>query len=268
MNASTHTSTTPDTASVDPGLLATMCVEGTDSMHARYHSPLYGRFLSVDPMNSGKAAIPQSWNKYSYALNNPLKFVDPDGRTVIGFTGLRNREGGITGAIDGLVGNTALLGQIRHFRHQDVDQAVQLIMMRAASRNPGALLAIFGHSLGALASLETARALQFTPGAPRVDLLMTIDPAPNRTGNQIVPPNVDTAINFFQTGGDLGGEMLQAADPRRTTVHNIEVGIGHGGIDEAVMHSVIQYVNDQARTGDLDLERGLQFIQGVLVRVR
>ena len=25
-------------------------------------------------------SLPQSWNKYSYALNNPLAIVDPDGQ--------------------------------------------------------------------------------------------------------------------------------------------------------------------------------------------
>jgi hypothetical protein len=28
---------------------------------------------------SGKAGIPQSWNRYTYVLNNPLKFTDPTG---------------------------------------------------------------------------------------------------------------------------------------------------------------------------------------------
>ncbi|HEV7767309.1 MAG TPA: RHS repeat-associated core domain-containing protein [Thermoanaerobaculia bacterium] len=40
-----------------------------------------GRFLSVDP---AKESIdpnqPQTWNRYTYAGNNPLRYVDPDGR--------------------------------------------------------------------------------------------------------------------------------------------------------------------------------------------
>jgi uncharacterized protein RhaS with RHS repeats len=40
-----------------------------------------GRFLSVDPAGeSAKPARPQSWNRYSYGLNNPVKYVDPDGQ--------------------------------------------------------------------------------------------------------------------------------------------------------------------------------------------
>lgn len=52
-----------------------------DYMHARYNSPALGRFLSVDPAaDSVELTMPQSWNRYSYALNNPLMYIDPTGR--------------------------------------------------------------------------------------------------------------------------------------------------------------------------------------------
>ncbi len=51
-----------------------------DAMHARYCSPLYGRFLSIDPrLRRSSSLTPQRWNLYSYAMSNPLKYVDPDG---------------------------------------------------------------------------------------------------------------------------------------------------------------------------------------------
>lgn len=53
---------------------------GLDYFLARYYSAAQGRFLSVDPENAGaKIADPQSWNGYSYASNNPLRYVDPTG---------------------------------------------------------------------------------------------------------------------------------------------------------------------------------------------
>jgi uncharacterized protein RhaS with RHS repeats len=47
-------------------------------MHARYYSPWQSRFLSVDPAG-GDPKNPQSWNRYTYVLGNPLKYVDPFG---------------------------------------------------------------------------------------------------------------------------------------------------------------------------------------------
>ncbi len=40
-----------------------------------------GRFLPVDPRNANaKRGLPQSWNAYTYASNQPLRFADPTGR--------------------------------------------------------------------------------------------------------------------------------------------------------------------------------------------
>ncbi len=49
-----------------------------DYMHARFCSPVTGRFLSFD---SGQARLmqPQSWNRYAYTLGNPLRYFDPNG---------------------------------------------------------------------------------------------------------------------------------------------------------------------------------------------
>lgn len=53
---------------------------GLDYFNARYYSSTQGRFTSVDPlMASGRANSPQTWNRYAYVLNNPLKLVDPTG---------------------------------------------------------------------------------------------------------------------------------------------------------------------------------------------
>src|SRR5262249_44013503 len=50
--------------------------------HARNHDLGLGRFLSPDRVG-GSPANPQSWNRYAYTLNNPMKHVDPDGRLTI-----------------------------------------------------------------------------------------------------------------------------------------------------------------------------------------
>jgi hypothetical protein len=51
-------------------------------MMARYYSSSLGRFMAVDPGRDTKLEDPQSWNKYTYVRNNPLKFTDPDGKAL------------------------------------------------------------------------------------------------------------------------------------------------------------------------------------------
>jgi RHS repeat-associated protein len=240
-----------------------------DYMHARYYKMHVGRFTSVDPARSWDPKAPQSWNRYGYATNRPLVLLDPDGRTVVGFSGfLNDPTGGIAQAIDLLTPSTKLVGQAGLFRHQDVDQGVDLILRRANSANPGSVVALFGHSLGARAALQAAHRLSQINGAPPVDLLVTVDPAPNQRGARIVPKNVSVAVNFYQPGSDLGGDLLTAADPLKTRVFNIEVGVGHSRIDEDVARAIVSFVTSLASKGTLDLKGGLQFIQGELVRVR
>jgi RHS repeat-associated protein len=51
-----------------------------DYAQARYYHNLSGRFTSVDPsLGSARLTDPQSWNRYLYCGNNPLKQTDPNG---------------------------------------------------------------------------------------------------------------------------------------------------------------------------------------------
>jgi hypothetical protein len=61
-------------------------------MHARYYDPNLGRFLSVDPGKDWDLHHPQSWNLYTYARNNPINRVDPDGKR--SYLVARNGPGG------------------------------------------------------------------------------------------------------------------------------------------------------------------------------
>ena len=47
-----------------------------DYFGARFFVPRTGRFSQVDPVFAGLFE-PQKWNRYQYARNNPLTFVDP-----------------------------------------------------------------------------------------------------------------------------------------------------------------------------------------------
>jgi RHS repeat-associated protein len=63
---------------------------GLDYFGARYYSSPQGRFAGPDPYSivheaededdfNAYVANPQRWDRYSYVLNNPLRYVDPDG---------------------------------------------------------------------------------------------------------------------------------------------------------------------------------------------
>jgi RHS repeat-associated protein len=51
---------------------------GLIHMNGRIYDPLLGRFLSADPYIQAPNNL-QSYNRYSYVFNNPLKYTDPSG---------------------------------------------------------------------------------------------------------------------------------------------------------------------------------------------
>ena len=74
MNVSTATAKTP----------VRIAETGLDYFGARYFSGAQGRFTSPDPEGASASLFdPQRWNAYSYAVNNPYKYVDPDGEVLL-----------------------------------------------------------------------------------------------------------------------------------------------------------------------------------------
>jgi len=62
------------------------------NFEARMYRNVWGRFVSIDPVG-GTLTNPQGWNGYAYALNNPLKFVDPSGmEACVTWTGINGPE--------------------------------------------------------------------------------------------------------------------------------------------------------------------------------
>jgi RHS repeat-associated protein len=57
---------------------------GLEFAQARYYNNKHGRFTSVDPLvASANVKDPQTFNRYSYAMNSPYKFTDPLGLVVM-----------------------------------------------------------------------------------------------------------------------------------------------------------------------------------------
>jgi RHS repeat-associated protein len=69
---------------------------GNDYFGARYYASTMGRFTSPDPSGLAYAdpTNPQSFNLYSYVLNNPLVNIDPDGLKCFQVDG----DGNLTGS--------------------------------------------------------------------------------------------------------------------------------------------------------------------------
>ncbi len=51
---------------------------GLSDFKARFYDASIGRFISPDTIVSNPTS-PQTWNRYSYGLNNPVRFTDPTG---------------------------------------------------------------------------------------------------------------------------------------------------------------------------------------------
>ena len=53
-------------------------------MNGRVYDPQIGRFLSTDPYIQSPYNT-QSYNRYSYTINNPLEYTHPDGNFFLAF---------------------------------------------------------------------------------------------------------------------------------------------------------------------------------------
>jgi len=69
-------------------------------MKGRIFDPILGRFVTADPFVSNGVNL-QNFNRYAYALNNPLKFVDPSGYNSAMIQLIDGRGGGDGGGGDG-----------------------------------------------------------------------------------------------------------------------------------------------------------------------
>jgi len=77
------TAASPSTFALQPGHREftgqeTIPNVGLVNMNGRVYDPVVGRFLSPDP-NVQDATDTQSYNRYSYVKNNPLRYTDPTG---------------------------------------------------------------------------------------------------------------------------------------------------------------------------------------------
>ena len=220
---------------------------GQDYMFARYYSSSLDRFLSVD-RDGANPANPQSWNKYAYALNNPIKFLDSTGRYAQLFLGTFQKQS--TPETKAGLNSTARLLQ---------GDGVSTGVTRGPSLLPGSLtrrgtagmneananydgrLELVGFSRGAIEARDAAAGLN---GTRSVDLLLMVDP--EFRSNLSVPSNVKLAIHISN-----GSAKATAQDPSKTTVINLDVpgNTSHGDMDDPNSPQM-GFARDAARLAD------------------
>jgi RHS repeat-associated protein len=92
-----------------------------DYMMARFYNPQIGRFLSTD-LRGQRKSLPggQFWNRYTYSLGSPLKYVDPDSKCAVP-AGLKEGQVGI--CIEAFIAAKRIamvgLGDNRNFQAND-----------------------------------------------------------------------------------------------------------------------------------------------------
>ena len=194
---------------------------------------------------------------YTYCLNNPVIYIDPDGRDVmIAFTG------GFTGGGKAVAPNSTaaaytgkIFQSIANFAQQNgIDFKGTVIASGLTSKSSvktamdfiknnyteGEKLIIYGYSNGGDFAVELSEALQ--AAGITVDLLITVDAADSylggRTVNSVIPDNVKENQNYYQETPSRirsRGNENTAQDPSKTDVMNINMigdDINHGNMPQ------------------------------------
>jgi len=181
---------------------------------ARFYDADLGRWHVIDL----KADKFNQFSPYSYCLNNPLAYVDPDGEDVmVAFTGgptgggktvaANSKDAGTTGRVLQSAENFARENGIEFSGRvitpgltsgSSVKNAVGFVK---SNYTKGEKVIVYGYSYGGDFAVELAEALGEEGIA--VDLVVTVDasdgPAQNSTVNTEIPENVTENQNYYQT---------------------------------------------------------------------
>ncbi len=130
---------------------------------------------------------------------------------------------------------------VRMFRNRQGEQARREILRLLDSDHDGTLspaekaaarISIYGHSWGASETVTLARALG-EMGIPVLLAVLVDSVRKPGQNNQIIPPNVAQAINFYQLNGMLHGlTQIRAADAARTQIlGNVQIDYKTSPVD-------------------------------------
>ncbi len=206
-----------------------------DYMLARNYDPELGRFLSVDPLASKMPA----WSPYSFVFNNPLMFIDPDGRipypiTIRSFAPFKTFGGGFHGDNRGFTTSSSASARVHQRINFDTDKTT--IKTNAWSSptwhkwNPSYkktatpsveftkdfTIAKSGDSKIFNFGTHYAGANPLTPGAPNIDVFSDFSITENKKAGTL-------DINGKLTGDNFPSTEAFITDPAG---NNVFIGVG------------------------------------------
>ncbi len=166
---------------------------GFDYFGARYLANAQGRWTSPDPKLMPDAFDdPQSWNKYGYVRNNPLRLIDPDGQD------WKDAVSGWMNAISSnFVGGTGRSTGNSDFRFgQKVGDAVSMVIgaaeMAVGGGGAGGGIAACGSGVGCLAGAPAivaggavANHGAMMSGAALANFVNASDDSPSSSGSDV-----------------------------------------------------------------------------------
>ena len=185
---------------------------------ARYSDPILGgRWLSIDP----KAHLLPSWSPYAYALNNPVKYWDPDGEFPItfyvrSFAPFKHFGGGFHGDNRGFSSSRNVTSRVsQSFTLETETGGLSNVRTSSSSTShrflPGELTANSSGSVGVARSsydngfnshgigAEYAGANPYTPGGPDINVFSSLSVVEDTKNGIVTISGALTGDNFPST---------------------------------------------------------------------
>ena len=198
---------------------------GLDYFGARYFSGAQGRFTSPDPtfMTRHRIGDPQQWNLYAYTRNNPLKYIDPDGRDLRLASGVSGKDRQY------LIQNLARLYSTDKGRSyiERVDRSTYVVDLSVGRLDRARLSPTSEHITGGITRYQTS-----------------IDPATGQKSlNAAGQPGAPDAFPAIQVVVDKTNTSAMGMDPAKVLAHEL------GGHTSNVMDLAERDPSNPAITG-------------------
>ena len=250
---------------------------GLDYAQYRYYASAQGRFTSVDPIfiSTKRLTDPQAINLYAYTRNNPLKFIDPDGRFFVGADGKRvgfriNNSGKI---VLGKNASADLVRTARLINKTGSDLASSQFAAAATNETKNHFKIESGQINNGLLGLHQAhdkngKPLDWQPGAGGTG---TFNGQPeyikDKNGNMIYKEATITIFEGNITGPELDAQRNLHADPALSK-EEVMVGIFSHEIDHNTNQQATDAIRERAAggTNNFDVEKPAEKVEGEVLK--